>query len=598
MLELNLPKSGHSKQKDLRHEEDQEQAYEQLVSMVKVPLFLEKFIVFGLLMCLNSFLTLFTLVPLKIAIITYTAFADFMSCWSQKGKLDFNLITAKLHFVKRDLINVFIIISTVALLSSPRVEISRLYHDVRGQAHLKLYVIFGVLEVMDKLLSSIGQEIFTVLVGIPVTNTNAKSLGKLALFVLIALIYSTSHSYVLIYQSVLLHVAANSYSNALMALLVSNQFAELKGAVFKKFDREGLFQVAMSDLTERFQLSLMLFIISARNIAQLNMTQLGLVVPDSWKSWNKWFGAILGPSMVVLGSEVFVDWLKHCFIIKFNRIKPRVYENFLYVTSTDFMEVFTSNSKRSTLKEVSDYIILAKRIGLPILSLSICFLRMMLRDLKQLFLPSFNLLSILACGLLATLTFITLVVIRLVLGLWLLKWARCIKLNHEAYQKQLTAHSLANYPISEELAVSFISGEFSREFTPETEHQIIDEASKLKQNIDIDPLETTTLDPTKLADLSLSTPHNSLPFSIYPLDTQSEIEQSFFPGNPNTETSSINPQTRSLLYDFGELIPPTVEEKRNDLVRNRAKRSTNYSASGEEILKNVHRYEMSSKRIW
>lgn len=598
ILELNLPKPGHSKQKDIKHEEEQRRAYEQLTSMVKVPLYLEKFIVFGLLVCLNSFLTLFTLVPLKIAIICYTAFTDFLTNLSQTGGADIGIITRKLHFIKRDLINVFVILTTVALLASPTVEVSRLYHDVRGQAHLKLYVIFGVLEVMDKLLSSIGQEIFTVLVGIPVTNTNIRNMSKLALFMGIALVYSASHAYVLIYQSVSLHVAANSYSNALMALLLSNQFAELKGAVFKKFDREGLFQVAMSDLTERFQLSLMLFIISIRNLAQLNMTQLGLVVPDSWKSWNKWFGAIFGPSMVVLGSEVFVDWLKHCFIIKFNRIKPRVYKNFLYVSSTDFMEVFTSNSRRSTLNEISDYIILAKRIGLPISSLCICFLRMTLRDLKQLYVPSLNLLSILACGLLAVLTFITLLVVRLVLGLWLLQWARRIKHNHESYQNELTTAALTSSLISEELAVSSIQEDFGREFTPEANGALpsIGENLAMRES-SIDPIDTTYSGLVKSLEWSPENPNGHYGYSSS--DSQSEIEQSFIPGVPNTETSSINPRTRGYLYDYGELVPPTGEEKRNDLVRKRGKLDSNLASnSAEDALRTVHRYEMSSKRIW
>lgn len=601
ILELNLPKPGHSKQKDYKYEEEQKQAHEQLINMAKVPFNLERFIIFGLLVCLNSFLTLFTLVPLKISIICYTAFLDFVTNLSQTGQPDVSILTRKLHFIKRDLIHVFVIISTVALLASPTVEVSRLYHDVRGQAHLKLYVIFGVLEVTDKLLSSIGQEIFTVLMGIPVTNTNIKNMGRLALFVIIALIYSACHSYVLIYQSVSLHVAANSYSNALMALLLSNQFAELKGAVFKKFDREGLFQVAMSDLTERFQLSLMLFIISIRNLAQLNMTQLGLVVPDSWKSWNKWFGAIFGPSMVVLGSEVFVDWLKHCFIIKFNRIKPRVYKNFLYVLSTDFMEVFTSNSKRSTLNEISDYIYLAKRIGLPISSLSICFLRMTLHDLKQIYVPSFSLPSILACGTLAALTFVMLLVIRLLLGLWLLQWARRIKHKHEAYQSELSAAAITSTLISEELAVSSIQDEYSREYTPESKDNsiLLPVDNVFNHESGIDPIDTSYSTLYKTLGWSPKSPPEGSRLSQSSLDSQSEIDQYFLPGVPNTEMSSINPRTRGFLYDFGELVPPTGEEKRNDMVRKRGKLETHVAnATGDDVLKTVRRYEMSSKRIW
>ena len=49
--------------------------------------------------------------------------------------------------------------------------------------------------------------------------------------------------------------------NLLITLLVSNNFVELKGNVFKKCERENLFQVACADIVERFQLSVYLSIV-------------------------------------------------------------------------------------------------------------------------------------------------------------------------------------------------------------------------------------------------------------------------------------------------------------------------------------------------
>lgn len=40
-----------------------------------------------------------------------------------------------------------------------------------------------------------------------------------------------------------LNVAINSYDNALLSLLMSNQFVEIKGSVFKKFEKDNLFQI-------------------------------------------------------------------------------------------------------------------------------------------------------------------------------------------------------------------------------------------------------------------------------------------------------------------------------------------------------------------
>ncbi|OBA21754.1 DUF747-domain-containing protein [Metschnikowia bicuspidata var. bicuspidata NRRL YB-4993] len=600
VLELNLPGSVSTKSSSAENKGESKNSQEQLANMVKVPFYLEKFICFGLLVCSNAFLTLFTLVPLKIAIVTFTAFKEFL----YSPQRDMTILIRKLHFVKRDLITLLLIISSVALLSTRLLEVSRLYHDIRGQAHIKLYVMFGVLEVTDKLLSSIALEIFTVLVGLPLTNMTPNRFGKLVFFSVIALVFFACHSYVLIYQSVALHVAANSYSNALLALLLSNQFSELKGAVFKKFEREGLFQITMSDLTERFQLSIMLFVIALRNLSQLSSTQLSLV-PDSWKSWNKWFGAIFGPSVVVLGSEILVDWIKHCYISKFNLIRPRTYENFLYVLSTDFKEVFTSNSKTCTLHEVSDYIILTRRIGLPIIPLTICFLRMALKDLRQFFLPScLQILSIVSSVVLIVLAFVVLLVARLLLGLWLLKWARFIKHNHEAFQQ--------NLQLKADISSSSQSSGDSKEDRTLRRHQNSVETEYEQSH----PSETEDAPCPPVSQLLLNCPpllkNSSIHLSLqdtaggnYCDDSQLtsplelEIEYSFIPGIPNTESSSINPTMRSSLYDFGEKVPPTLEEKRNKQLLERNLRSM---GGTEDIrldsLHKVHRYEMSSKKIW
>lgn len=47
----------------------------------------------------------------------------------------------------------------------------------------------------------------------------------------------------MIYQTISLNVAVNSFDHALLTLLVSNQFVEIKGSVFKKFEKDNLFQI-------------------------------------------------------------------------------------------------------------------------------------------------------------------------------------------------------------------------------------------------------------------------------------------------------------------------------------------------------------------
>lgn len=72
--------------------------------------------------------------------------------------------------------------------------------------------------------------------------------------ILLAVVYVFLHSVVLLYQVVTLQVAMNSNNNALFTLMISNNFVELKGSVFKKFEKDNLFQIAYADMTERFQL--------------------------------------------------------------------------------------------------------------------------------------------------------------------------------------------------------------------------------------------------------------------------------------------------------------------------------------------------------
>ena len=46
------------------------------------------------------------------------------------------------------------------------------------------------------------------------------------------------------------------------------QFVELKGSVFKKFDKNNLFQVSCSDVRERFHLFSLLFIVVVQTMKE------------------------------------------------------------------------------------------------------------------------------------------------------------------------------------------------------------------------------------------------------------------------------------------------------------------------------------------
>ena len=47
------------------------------------------------------------------------------------------------------------------------------------------------------------------------------------------------------YKATTLNVAINSSNKALLTIMMSNNFVELKGSVFKKFDKNNLFQAIL-----------------------------------------------------------------------------------------------------------------------------------------------------------------------------------------------------------------------------------------------------------------------------------------------------------------------------------------------------------------
>lgn len=289
---------------------------------------------------------------------------------------------------KADILQGLLIIISCTMLMY--FDASRSYHSIRGQSAIKLYVIYNVLEVFDRLLSALGQDILECLFSEETLQRDAsgrsKVLRPLWMFVA-ALVYNIVHSAALFYQVVTLNVAVNSYSNALLTLLMSNQFVEIKGTVFKKFEKENLFQLTCADIVERFQLWLMLVIIALRNIVEVgglsislgsifatstvdhaaNMTELpqtfGFAIPKAFTLMPNWTGEVLGPFLFVLLSEMAVDWLKHGYISKFNNVKPTIYGRFLDVLAKDYYShAFVDQN-------------LTKRLGLPVIPLSCLFIR-------------------------------------------------------------------------------------------------------------------------------------------------------------------------------------------------------------------------------
>ncbi|EGC31841.1 hypothetical protein DICPUDRAFT_99083, partial [Dictyostelium purpureum] len=307
---------------------------EQVYNFVHVPLELEKLILFGFLVCFDSFLFLFTFLPIRFF---FSFFKLLQSFFSKKIKLTTNQIF--------DLIRGFIWVSCFIFLTF--IDSSMLYHYIRGQAVIKLYVIYNVLEVLDKLCCSFGQDIFDSLYWMSYSFSHSKDIKEKSQketrilapvsHTIVATGYVFLHSLVLFSQVITLNVAINSYNNALLTLMISNQFVELKGSVFKRFEKENLFQISCSDIVERFQAFIFLMIIAFQNLSDLN-----------WDLSKDYFLDIGLVFLTVLGSELVVDAIKHAFITKFNKLPPKLYTKFFIILSDNIVDPRNRNFTESS----------------------------------------------------------------------------------------------------------------------------------------------------------------------------------------------------------------------------------------------------------
>lgn len=234
----------------------------------------------------------------------------------------------------------------IAALVLQQIDMSRTYHFIRGQTIVKLYVLTSMLEVLERLLTSFGQDAFDSL---SATSRSGPKSASMLLSVVAFGAYVICHGALYFFHVATLTVALNASDNSLITLLVANNFAELKMSVFKKFDVPLLFQLTCTDVTERFQLTLFLGCVIA--VAYANAA--GSTVVEVLQSF-------VSPIAMMMLGEMVADWIKHAFITKFNKIDAVVYQDYARLLRED---ILTCHREKMS----SDYgntFAVTKRVGL------------------------------------------------------------------------------------------------------------------------------------------------------------------------------------------------------------------------------------------
>ncbi|KAF9448208.1 DUF747-domain-containing protein [Macrolepiota fuliginosa MF-IS2] len=456
----------------------QELKWERVSNFLSIPVAMEKIIGFGFILCLDSFLYTFTILPIRFGL----AFV----------RLATNLFSRSSPPLppsqKADLLRALMLIISLLILN-PLTDASKIYHTIRGQDTIKLYVIFNALEIADRLCASIGQDILDCLFSRstlePLSHRMPVTANTLTpfLYFFLATMYNVAHALVMVYQLIALNVAINSYDHALLTLLVSNQFVEIKGSVFKRFEKDNLFQITCADIVERFTLALMLGIVAFRNLIELSGSEFdfsgGFVLPKSfgWFRGNNVLWIISYPVLTVMCSEMLVDWLKHAFITKFNHIRPSVYERYTDVLCRDLASgsaVGRRGARKHTYVDQSPLV--ARRLGFASLPLAVLVIlvgsqsiSLMFSDHETLSFSFWHLLSIYSLdfnalslsfrsaeaikyatlGVMAVLFWLCFVVIKIILGVNLITYATRRQAGMEEREAVDAVNNFGRDPIGE-----------------------------------------------------------------------------------------------------------------------------------------------------
>ncbi|KAG7518148.1 transmembrane anterior posterior transformation protein 1-like isoform X2 [Solea senegalensis] len=339
----------------LEHNEAQyTERRERVYTCMRIPKELEKLMIFGLFLCIDAFLYLFTLLPLRV-LLALLRLLTLPCCGISGSRL---LQPAQVC----DMLKGLILVLTLSMMHY--VDYSMMYHLIRGQSVIKLYLIFNMLEVADRLFSSFGQDILDALYWTATEPKERKrdSIGVIPHFFM-ALFYVFLHAILIMVQASTLNVAFNSHNKSLLTIMMSNNFVEIKGSVFKKFEKNNLFQMSNSDIKERFTSYVLMLIVCLRNMEQF-----------SWNTDHLW--VLLHDVFMVVTSEIVVDIIKHAFITKFNDIPADVYSEYRASLAFDLI----SSRQKDAYTDYSDSF--ARRMGFIPLPLAALLIRVVTSSVK------------------------------------------------------------------------------------------------------------------------------------------------------------------------------------------------------------------------
>jgi hypothetical protein len=161
----------------------------QMEEFVKVPSAVEALLSFGFWICVDSFLYTLTILPIRfvwscVLLVRFMFLRVFKSSKAGEGPFRFH----RRHSYQ--LIQMSIIYSVYKYVLKP-IDISIIYHWIRVQSMVKLYLLIAIVEVFDRLMCSLGQDCLDSLYW---NTTRRPRSSRLIVSILVVLTYTAVHS--------------------------------------------------------------------------------------------------------------------------------------------------------------------------------------------------------------------------------------------------------------------------------------------------------------------------------------------------------------------------------------------------------------------
>lgn len=137
-------------------------------------------------------------------------------------------------------------------------------------------------------------------------------------------------------------------------------------------------------------------IITLRNVVELSEST-SSILPSTFVPLLKFpasttLSTLMTPVIMVILSEICVDWLKHAFITKFNQIRPSIYGKYVDILCRDLIigspGRLNGRKEKKQLTFIDQSPVVSRRIGFPSIPLACMTIRMMQQLLPMIFMSS------------------------------------------------------------------------------------------------------------------------------------------------------------------------------------------------------------------